>query len=422
MKSTAVVVAAAFTCAATIASSQQTPLPTFRSGLEILTVEASVRDAAGRPVTDLQPSDFVVSIDGQPRRVLNARMFGTDEVRVAKAGTPVPRFARASDASPGRLIMFAVDRDSIRSGSEKAILNTASAMMTSFSPADAVGVIGLPVGGIDPTRDHSAAAAALGLMTGTRPPVFWRYNMSWDEAVAYERRDGDAINRVIERECLASSSDRECPRELRAQALEMLGAGRGHAQTVLMRLGALLDSLAEMRAPKHLVLFSGGIPFDLDLLSRYRELATKAAQARVAIFVVHLDQAGSDAADKTRIAAVFGGREYARTREHLGEHGGRVLQRRGHRRRRTGSHRIGYQLFLSAGRGGAAHGRRRQDPPGEGGSHASEAVGARARRDCGGATPEVVGRRGRYERAGSAYRHCRSALRGCHIRDARRSA
>ena len=49
----------------------------------------------------------------------------------------------------------------------------------------------------------------------------------------------------------------ECPRELRTQAVEMLGAGRGHAQTVLTRLGALLDSLAEMRAPKHLVLFSG---------------------------------------------------------------------------------------------------------------------------------------------------------------------
>ena len=102
------------------------------------------------PSLIFKPSDFVVSIDGQPRRVLTARMFGTDEVQVAKAGTPVPRFARASDATAGRVIMFAVDRDSIRSGSEKAILNSASAMMSSFSPADAVGVIGLPVGGIDP--------------------------------------------------------------------------------------------------------------------------------------------------------------------------------------------------------------------------------------------------------------------------------
>ena len=267
-----------------------------------------MRDAAGRPITDLQPSDFVVSIDGQPRRVLNARMFGTDEVRVAKAGTPVPRFTRASDASPGRVIMFAVDRDSIRSGSEKAILNSASAMMSSFSPADAVGVIGLPVGGIDPTRDHAAAAAAIGLMTGTRPSAPWRYLMSWDEAVAFSNGDRITIARVNERECRHPT--RECPRELGTQSQEMLNTGRGQAQTVLTRLGALLDSLATVRAPKTLVLFSGGIPFDLELSSRYRDLATKAAQARVAIFVVHLDQAGSDAADKTRIGTVFGGREY----------------------------------------------------------------------------------------------------------------
>ncbi len=150
MKHTAVAAVVAFTSAWSTASMQQAPAPTFRSGLEILTVEASVRDAAGRPITDLQPSDFVVSIDGRPRRVLNARMFGTDEVRVARAGTPVPRFTRASEAAPGRVIMVAVDRDSIRSGSEKAILNTAAAMMASLSPADAVGVIGAAGG-----RDRS---------------------------------------------------------------------------------------------------------------------------------------------------------------------------------------------------------------------------------------------------------------------------
>ena len=311
MKHTVVAVAVALACASSSASTQQVPAPTFRSGLEILTIEASVRDADGRPITDLQPSDFVVSIDGQPRRVLNARMFGSDEVRVAKAGTPVPRFTRASDASPGRVIMFAVDRDSIRSGSEKAILNTASAMMSSFSPADAVGVIGLPVGGIDPTRDHAAAAAAIGLMTGTRPPVHWRHSMSWDEAIAFTGgiADRDVMARVIERECPAS--DRDCPRELRDQSVEMLNMGRAHAQTVLTRLGDLLDTLATVRAPKHLVLFSGGLPFDLELLSRYRELATKAAQARVAIFVVHLDQAAFDVTDRTSIKSVFGGREFA---------------------------------------------------------------------------------------------------------------
>ena len=308
MKHTVVAVAIAFVALTSPASTQQAPNPTFRSGLEILTVEASVRDAAGRPLTDLEASEFVVSIDGQPRRVLTARMFGADTIQVAKAGTPVPRFVRASDASPGRVIMFAVDRDSIRSGGEKAILNTAAAMMSSFSPADAIGVIGLPVGGIDPTRDHAAAAAAIGLMTGTRPSVHWRRRLSWEEAAAYEKGDRDVISRAVEREC--ARSDPQCSSELRVQAQEMLLMGRGQAQTVLTRLGDVLDKLADVRAPKTLVLFSGGIPFDVDLLSRYRDLATKAARARVAIFIVHVDQAGFDASDRTSVETVFGGREY----------------------------------------------------------------------------------------------------------------
>ena len=54
MKHTVVVVASAFVALISPLSAQQAPAPTFRSGLEILTVEASVRDAAGRPITDLQ--------------------------------------------------------------------------------------------------------------------------------------------------------------------------------------------------------------------------------------------------------------------------------------------------------------------------------------------------------------------------------
>ena len=139
MKHTIVVLAVAIACVSPSVSSQQTTVPTFRSGRDILTLEASVRDATGRAVTDLEPSDFMVTIDGQPRRVVNARMFGSEADRVAKAGTPVPRFAKVTDSPAGRVVLFAVDRDSIRSGSEKPILETSAAMMTSLSPADAVG-------------------------------------------------------------------------------------------------------------------------------------------------------------------------------------------------------------------------------------------------------------------------------------------
>ncbi len=119
---------------------------------------------------------------------------------------------------------------------------------------------------------------------------------------------------VVERECSAfnsvvSPSNRDCSRELFDQAREMVRMGHEHAQTVLTRLGDLLDNLTTVRAPKHLVLFSGGIAFDVNLLSRYRDLATKAAQARVSIFVVHLDQPAFDASDRM-VETVFSSREF----------------------------------------------------------------------------------------------------------------
>ena len=412
-----IVAALVIACAGSTASSQQSPVPTFKSGLELLTVEATVRDGAGRPVTDLQPSDFVVSIDGQPRRVLNARIFGSDDVRVAKAGTPVPRFARAADAAPGRLIVFAVDRDSIRSGSEAAILDTASAMISSLSAADAVGVIGLPVGGIDPTRDHAAAAAAVRLMTGTRPSVQWRYRLTWREAVELEKGHLEEIKLVVERECTAfntvfSPSNRDRSLELQSQAREMVAMGRGHAETVLTRLGALLDSLRTERAPKHLVLFSGGIAFDVEMLSRYRDLATKAAQARASIFVVHLDQpvrrVGADGRHRFQRPRVYDG-----PRRYRVDDGWRLRRGGWYGRRRVEKNHLGDQHLLSTGSRGAAERRGRPDTPCESRGHASEPDHPRSVRDCSRAGAAAFLRRG-HDRARPAVGfslRCRSRSR-----------
>src|SRR5258706_16266642 len=96
---------------------QQVPAETFRSGREVLTIEASVRDGQDRPLTDLRPEEFEGKIDGQPRRVLTAQPFGTDAGPVpAVDASPVRRFTSNGDISPGRLVVFAIDRDPMRSG------------------------------------------------------------------------------------------------------------------------------------------------------------------------------------------------------------------------------------------------------------------------------------------------------------------
>jgi len=295
-------------------AAQQRPAETFRSGREVLTIDTSVRDASGKPLTDLQPSDFIVHIDGEPRRVLTARLFGAGEAAgPSKAETPIGRFIRNADTPPGRVVVFAIDRDSMRAGSERALLDTAANMLGTLSPADAVGAIGLPGTATDLTREHAVVADAIRRMTGTEPVTGWRHHMSWSEAIAYDRSDPITIGAVITRECPERDPGlrRGCIQDVATQAREFLLLGRAHADTVIANLTHLLDTLRPLSAPKHVVLISAGLPFDPDLLSRYRDLALKAAQAHVALFVVHLDQPSSDASDSQLPAQIFGGREQA---------------------------------------------------------------------------------------------------------------
>ena len=297
---------------------QQVPAETFRSGREVLTIEASVRDGQDRPLTDLRPEEFEVKIDGQPRRVLTAQPFGTDAGRVpAVEASPVPRFTSNADISPGRLIVFAIDRDSMRSGGERAAIDTAAKMLDALSPSDAAGAVGLPGAGIELTRDHAAIAGFIRTMTGMAPTPDWQHALSWDEALAYERKEAQTIAQVLQRECPKRGKQGsfdppdECPPALERQSREMLQIGRAHANNILANLGGLLDRLAPLSAPKHVVVISGGLPYDLEMLPRYRQLAGKAARSHVALFVVHLDQAEFDASDRGHFAQVFGGREYS---------------------------------------------------------------------------------------------------------------
>ena len=72
------VAAAAALCASlswSTASAQesQSARPTFRSALDVVTINASVRDRRGKLVTGLTPEDFEIRDNGQLRRVLSLR-------------------------------------------------------------------------------------------------------------------------------------------------------------------------------------------------------------------------------------------------------------------------------------------------------------------------------------------------------------
>lgn len=299
----------------------QTPQPAFRSGVGLVTVEASVLDGDGNPVTDLAADDFVVTVAGRPRPVRYLRVHKgssrTSEPAAATADAAVVPAAVTNHADDGRIVVFVVDRDSIQAGTERAALEAASAIVDSLGPADASGVFETPGPGLSLTREHQRVKEALRRLTGGRPSTvnFRDRDIRWDEALAFEQRDKRIIAEVIERECYrvrdTGGLRNQCPDDLVIQAAEMLRDGRGRVQTVMTALSSMADQLAGLRGTKQVVFLSAGLPFGQDLLHWFNAFAEKAAAAEIVLSVVHLDPPAVDVTARRTVTSAFGGREQA---------------------------------------------------------------------------------------------------------------
>ena len=83
---TAAALALALVCAPSVAAPQevsQTPKPTFRSSVELVSVAAVVRDKKGRFARNLRKEDFVVQEGGARREIIDFRSDDNAPVRVA---------------------------------------------------------------------------------------------------------------------------------------------------------------------------------------------------------------------------------------------------------------------------------------------------------------------------------------------------
>jgi VWFA-related protein len=59
------------------------PRPTFRSAVDLVSIQASVRDKHGRPLSGLTAADFEVRDNGQPRSILSLRSDRRSPVSIA---------------------------------------------------------------------------------------------------------------------------------------------------------------------------------------------------------------------------------------------------------------------------------------------------------------------------------------------------
>ena len=286
--------------------------PVFRAGIELVTVDVTALDSNGRQVTDLTAADFQVDIDGDRRQVTSAEYVrSADPLRAI--GTPhkvvVPdetfSSSNAKGQPSGRLIVILVDQGNIRTGSARAVMNSAKKFVDTLTPEDRVAVIAVPGPGelVDFTTNHDRVRESLLRIVGQAGALKTRFNLSVTEAMAiYMRADSQLALEVLLRECgqlNAASEAERCEREVEQDAAELVNEVRQRTQDSVHGMRAVLKSLANLEGPKSVILVSEGLIFE-GLGSETDDLASVAADSRATLDILLLDVPMFDVAQASR--------------------------------------------------------------------------------------------------------------------------
>src|SRR5262245_32630217 len=121
---------AAFTaCGGLLLSAQQTSQgqpPTFRSGVELVSVDVSVLDRQGLPLRGLEPADFTVTVAGKPRRVVSAEFVDVAAAHKAGARPDDSPISTNEGAGVGRQVVFVVDQSTLETGNARHVATAAA--------------------------------------------------------------------------------------------------------------------------------------------------------------------------------------------------------------------------------------------------------------------------------------------------------
>ena len=318
--STAAIVA--LSAAADPAAQDAQSAATFRSGVDVITVDVGVVDKQGRPIDDLRAADFSIKVDGRSRPVVSAQLVKVDSSKSDVAASLAPADALVStNVGPagGRRIAIAVDQTLIAPGSIATVLRSASRFVDALAPADYAALLAFPEPGprVDFTTDKSAILQKLPSIVGQpqkmRTTTFdlspleaqaiygnerLSYNPNAQTAEAVLMSLGPEMHRVIARGCKMLTLDelkesahlsdlKGCVRDMILEAGDEALDIRVDTAMTLQRLESYLKELATLDGPKTLILISAGLIAEDAALEEVWRLA---ADARTTVHVIAVDR------------------------------------------------------------------------------------------------------------------------------------
>jgi VWFA-related protein len=260
-------------CAALAAQQAPRSRPTFKSAVELVSVDVTVVDGRAHPVDDLTATDFALTVDGDSRTIASARFI--PRTSSASSSRPQEDYSSNVGGAPGRLIAIVVDRGSIAPVRAKDVFTAAARFVDRLQPADRVGLFSLPNGpNVDFTTSREAVTSLLQRIDGqaTRAPT--PKTVGAAEALEFERGNQMAIGETMDRECggaatngggaapAGMSEQATCRRQLQDDAAVVAAQAHVRARQTVNGLLALLDRFGSSETPKTVVLISDGLVLD----------------------------------------------------------------------------------------------------------------------------------------------------------------
>ena len=148
------------------ATPAQQPSPAERA-TPLLSVTFAAVGADGTPVADLKPADVSLKIDGRARPVRSLQLVSVSGGPAGGSALPAP-FGSNATTTRGRSVLVIVDDESFVAGGEQALRQSAERLLAAVSPADRIGLVTIPHGGLNiaPTTDRTRIRTALATLVG----------------------------------------------------------------------------------------------------------------------------------------------------------------------------------------------------------------------------------------------------------------
>jgi len=293
-----------------VAARQTAPQPpTFRASTTLIEVDAMVKDAHGRFVGSLKPSDFLVSEDGKPQTIEAFYVVEGRSARVASgasAGAVAEQLPPADGASPPpesirRVFVLWFDVEHMAMGG----LNRSKAaakdfLQTEFQQGEIGGIV---AGGSMVNRrltnvkeELASAIDGIALSPAVREREIdmreWPRFLSVWEASRIDDGDLKVTRRVVDRacaddmdQCLGLGGPDAAGAQVVAKARALVGVLRNSARGTLSTFDHLITGLARLPGRKTIVYFSDGF-YSEDLVQQLRDAIRGAARANVRIYAV----------------------------------------------------------------------------------------------------------------------------------------